>query len=148
MAAQSNQKAIRTQAIKFVKTWKDESRGNAEATSFWDAFFKVFGLASKDVAAYEYVVECADNSYGYIDLFAENTGIFAHHQFYNYLIHFTKEDGSDVDMHLRPIKKTSDLFIYSKGVRVFVNTCRNVPRIHLKYILEKIFGNGSNSLLI
>ncbi len=138
MAALSNQKAIRTQAIKFVKTWKDESRENAEAKSFWDAFFKISGLASKDVDAYEYAVERADNSYGYIDLLAEDTGIFAHHQFCNYLIHFTKEDGSDVDMHLRPIKKTSDLFTYGKGVRVFVNTYRNVPRINLKYILEEI----------
>ena len=34
---------IKIRANTFSKEWQDESREDAEAKSFWDAFFNVFG---------------------------------------------------------------------------------------------------------
>ncbi|KOR33507.1 methylase, partial [Achromatium sp. WMS3] len=41
-------------------------------------------------------------------LFAEDTGIFARHQFVRYLIHHTAGDGSDTDMHLGKLFQVLD----------------------------------------
>jgi hypothetical protein len=41
-------------------------------------------------------------------LFAEDTGIFSRHQFYNYLEHFTEKDGSDTDTRLHKLFQTLD----------------------------------------
>lgn len=41
-------------------------------------------------------------------LFAEDTGIFKRHQFYNYILHFTADDGSDIDMHLAKLFQVLD----------------------------------------
>jgi len=41
-------------------------------------------------------------------LFAEDTGIFTRHQFINYLLNYTKEDGSDTEMHLAKMFQVLD----------------------------------------
>ena len=41
-------------------------------------------------------------------LFAEDTGIFSRHQFINYLLNYTQEDGSDTEMHLAKLFQVLD----------------------------------------
>lgn len=38
---------IRSRALIFSKEWEDESSENAEAKSFWDSFFNVFGITRR-----------------------------------------------------------------------------------------------------
>lgn len=78
MAALSNRKTIRKNAIAFVKIWSQESKEEAEAKSFWDAFFNIFGVSRKDVAAFEYSVERSDKTHGYIDLFWKGVLLVEH----------------------------------------------------------------------
>ena len=44
---------IKSRAIAFSKDWKYESSEDAEAKSFWDAFFNVFGISRRRVATFE-----------------------------------------------------------------------------------------------
>lgn len=61
---------IRSRAIAFSKEWQDASNESADAKSFWDDFFKVFGLPRRRIAAFEHHVKKAgDQAAGYIDLF-------------------------------------------------------------------------------
>ncbi len=60
---------IRTNAIRFSKEWATESSEDAEAKSFWDDFFLVFGIPRRRVAVYEKLVAKAKGKAGYIDLF-------------------------------------------------------------------------------
>lgn len=38
---------IKARAIAFSREWSAETRETAEAKSFWDAFFNVFGLSRR-----------------------------------------------------------------------------------------------------
>ena len=38
---------IKHRAIAFSKEWKEETNEHAEAKSFWDAFFQVFGISHR-----------------------------------------------------------------------------------------------------
>ncbi len=60
---------IRSNAIAFSREWAGEEREHAEAKSFWDDFFKVFGLTRRHVASFEEPVKNLGGDYGYIDLF-------------------------------------------------------------------------------
>ena len=60
---------IKTRAVAFSRDWADETREDAEAKSFWDAFFNVFGLSRRLVATFEEPVRSLKNTYNYIDLF-------------------------------------------------------------------------------
>ncbi|HBH72996.1 MAG TPA: hypothetical protein DDY43_06020 [Synechococcales bacterium UBA10510] len=42
---------VKSQALSFSKEWADETTENAEAKSFWDGFFYVFGISCKRVAS-------------------------------------------------------------------------------------------------
>jgi hypothetical protein len=44
---------IKDRALKFSHEWADESSEDAEAKSFWDAFFTVFGVPRRRVATFE-----------------------------------------------------------------------------------------------
>lgn len=44
---------IRDRAQKFANDWAGETRENAEAKSFWDDFFQVFGRSRREVASFE-----------------------------------------------------------------------------------------------
>ena len=59
---------IKDRALKFSHEWADESSEDAEAKSFWDAFFNVFGVPRRRVATFEQPVKKSDGHDGYIDL--------------------------------------------------------------------------------
>jgi len=60
---------IKARAIAFSREWSAETRETAEAKSFWDAFFNVFGLSRRAVAVFEEPVRSLQGSYNSIDLF-------------------------------------------------------------------------------
>ncbi len=60
---------IKARAIAFSREWADETRETAEAKSFWDAFFNVFGISRRAVAVFEDPVRSLQGSYNRIDLF-------------------------------------------------------------------------------
>lgn len=60
---------IRTRALAFSKEWAAEVREHAEAKTFWDQFFDVFGLSRRLVASFEEPVRGLSGTYGFIDLF-------------------------------------------------------------------------------
>lgn len=59
---------IRTRAVAFSKEWEGESSEDAEAKSFWDAFFSVFGITRRRTASFETPVKKSDGKGGFIDL--------------------------------------------------------------------------------
>lgn len=60
---------IKSRAITFSKEWKAESKEDAEAKSFWDGFFNVFGISRRRVAGFEEPVKKLGNRQEFIDLF-------------------------------------------------------------------------------
>ncbi|MEM9996140.1 MAG: DNA methyltransferase [Bacteroidota bacterium] len=60
---------IKTRAAAFVHEYRDETREHAEAKTFWDAFFNVFGVSRRKVASFEEAVKKASGRQGFIDLF-------------------------------------------------------------------------------
>lgn len=60
---------IRTRAVVFSKEWAGETREHAEAKTFWDQFFDVFGQTRRQLASYEEPVKKLSGNYGFIDLF-------------------------------------------------------------------------------
>jgi hypothetical protein len=69
---------IRRRSVEFVQQWKDESSEDAEAKTFWDAFFQVFGQNRRQIARYEKLVMKAGSKAGYIDLFWPSVCIVEH----------------------------------------------------------------------
>lgn len=59
---------IKTRAHAFSKEWEHESSEDAEAKSFWDAFFEVFGVHRRRIASFEVPVKRHDGSGGFVDL--------------------------------------------------------------------------------
>lgn len=59
---------IRKRAVSFSKEWEGETNESAEAKSFWDGFFNVFGISRRRVAAFEQSVKKAGGEQGYVDL--------------------------------------------------------------------------------
>lgn len=64
---------IRERAIAFSKEWEDTANEDADAKSFLDAFFNVFGVNRKRVATFESRVKKFDNKDGYIDMLWKGT---------------------------------------------------------------------------
>ncbi len=60
---------IKARAIAFSREWAEETRETAEAKSFWDAFFNVFGMSRRAVASFEEPVRSIQGTYNRIDLF-------------------------------------------------------------------------------
>lgn len=52
---------IKSRAIAFTNEWKDDISEDAEAKSFWDDFFNVFGISRRRVATFEHAVTLAPN---------------------------------------------------------------------------------------
>ncbi len=69
---------IRHNVIAFSKEWASESREEAEAKSFWDAFFTVFGIKRRTVASFEEPVKKLSGTWGFIDLFWKGTLLAEH----------------------------------------------------------------------
>lgn len=59
---------IRNNAIKFSHEWKDEVRERAEAQTFWNDFFQVFGISRRRFAQFEVNVTTDKRTNGRIDL--------------------------------------------------------------------------------
>ncbi|MGH8250659.1 MAG: class I SAM-dependent DNA methyltransferase [Steroidobacteraceae bacterium] len=104
---------IRARAIEFSKEWKDETSEDAEAKSFWDAFFGIFGVPRRRVASFEKPVKRTDGSGGYIDLLWKGTLLVEH-----------KSRGKDLD---RAYHQATDYFYGLKD--------RDLPR----YVLVSDF---------
>jgi hypothetical protein len=60
---------IRSRALALSKEWATEEREHAEAKTFWDEFFKVFGLSRRHLASFEEPVKNLGGNYSFIDLF-------------------------------------------------------------------------------
>jgi len=60
---------IRSRAVAFSKEWAGEFREQAEAKTFWDEFFRVFGLTRRHLASFEEPVKNLRGKYSFIDLF-------------------------------------------------------------------------------
>ncbi|MCW3105957.1 MAG: hypothetical protein JWQ09_463 [Segetibacter sp.] len=52
---------IKSRALQFTQEWKDEVSEDAEAKSFWDDFFNVFGISRRRVATFEQAVNLTPN---------------------------------------------------------------------------------------
>lgn len=69
---------IKNNALAFINEWKGETRERAEAQSFWNDFFAVFGLSRKRIASFEEPVKKLGNDRGSIDLFWKGTLMVEH----------------------------------------------------------------------
>lgn len=63
-----SRKEIKNRSYAFAKEWQGETRENAEAKPFWEAFFQVFGITRKRVASFEEPVQKSATKTGFIDL--------------------------------------------------------------------------------
>ncbi|MCF0049567.1 N-6 DNA methylase [Dyadobacter sp. LJ53] len=77
---------IKTRAVAFSKEWENESSEHAEAKSFWNDFFGVFGISRRRVATFEEPVKKLDHKQGFIDLLWKGTILVEH-----------KSKGKDLD---------------------------------------------------
>lgn len=69
---------IRHNAVAFAKDWATVSREDAEAKTFWDEFFGVFGIKRRTVASFEEPVKNLSGNWSYIDLFWPATLLVEH----------------------------------------------------------------------
>ncbi len=69
---------IRNRAIAFSKEWAEVSREDAEAQTFWNEFFAVFGIKRRTVASFEEPVKKISGEWGFIDLIWPGTLIVEH----------------------------------------------------------------------
>ena len=60
---------VRTRAAVFADEWQDAAYEQGETQSFYNDFFRVFGVQRRSVARYEAHVSKLDNRSGFIDLF-------------------------------------------------------------------------------
>lgn len=84
---------IKTRSIAFSKEWEHESSEDAEAKSFWDDFFNVFGISRRRVAAFEKPVKKQDGKQGFIDLLWKGVILVEH-----------KSKGRDLDKAFQQAK--------------------------------------------
>jgi len=104
---------IRDRAMAFTREWSEECSEDAEAKSFWDAFFHVFGIHRRRVASFEVPVNKADGRGGFIDLLWKGMLLVEH-----------KSRGRDLDRAFR------QAFDYFPGIKD-----RDLPR----YVLVSDF---------
>ena len=69
---------IKTRALAFSKEWQNETSEDAEAKTFWDGFFNIYGVPRRRVATFEEPVKKLGEKYGYIDLFWKGVLIVEH----------------------------------------------------------------------
>lgn len=69
---------IRQNAVKFSQAWKEVTAERAEAQTFWNEFFAVFGLNRKLVATFEEPVKSLKNTHHRIDVFWKGTLLGEH----------------------------------------------------------------------
>ena len=81
-----NWSEIKSRAIAFANEWQGEASERAEAQSFWNEFFQIFGVHRRRVAAYEAAVKKLNNNQGRIDCFWSGKLLIEH-----------KSKGQDLD---------------------------------------------------
>lgn len=81
-----SQKEIRDRATEFAHNWIDVAREKAEAQTFWNEFFNIFGITRRRVASFEEPVRKLGDQRGSIDLFWKGTLLVEH-----------KSKGQDLD---------------------------------------------------
>ena len=59
---------IKSRAATFSKKWEKETSEDAEAKSFWDDCFNIFGISRYKVASFKKAVAKPNNKPGFIDL--------------------------------------------------------------------------------
>ncbi len=64
---------IKDRAVSFSKEWENTISEDAEAKSFLEAFFNVFGISRKKIGTFEHKVKKLNEHDGYIDLFWKGT---------------------------------------------------------------------------
>lgn len=104
---------IRDRALAFSREWMNETSEDAEAKSFWDAFFNIFGISRRRVASFETPVKKGDGRGGFIDLLWKGVLLVEH-----------KSRGKDLDRAAR------QAFDYFPGIKE-----RDLPR----YVLVSDF---------
>lgn len=111
---------IKDRALTFSHEWVDETSEDAEAKSFLDGFFNVFGVPRKRVASFEKRVKKIDGKDGYIDLLWRGILLVEH-----------KSRGKDLDRAFRQAKdyfpgiKDADLPRYGMNTK-FSSPVRSV----------------------
>ena len=85
---------IRKRATEFSKEWENVSDERAEAQTFWNNFFNVFGVSRKRVATFEKPVKKADGHQGFIDLLWKGIVLVEH-----------KSEGKDLDTAYKQAKE-------------------------------------------
>lgn len=104
---------IRDRSLAFSREWATECSEDAEAKSFWDGFFNVFGINRRRVASFEAPVKKDDGHGGFIDLLWKGVLLIEH-----------KSRGKDLDRAAR------QAFDYFPGLKE-----RDLPR----YVLVSDF---------
>src|SRR3989344_7818925 len=69
---------IKNRALAFSKEWERDYNEDAEAKSFWDGFFGVFGIPRRRVASFEWAVKKLTGKQGYIDVLWKGKMIAEH----------------------------------------------------------------------
>lgn len=69
---------IRTRATAFAKDWQDATDERADAKSFWDALFEVYGVSRRRVGTFEKRVPMTGGGRGYIDLLWKKVVLVEH----------------------------------------------------------------------
>lgn len=113
---------IRTRALAFSKEWEHEANEDAEAKSFWDGFFHIFGISRRRIASFEQAVAREGRGKGFIDLLWKGTLLIEH-----------KSRGKDLS---RAYKQATDYFPGLKDHELprYIIVC-DFERFHL-YDLE------------
>lgn len=71
-------KEIRDRALAFAKEWDGTAHERAEAQTFWNDFFNIFGITRRRVASFEEPVKKLGDNRGSIDLFWKGTLLIEH----------------------------------------------------------------------
>ncbi|MCC6125760.1 MAG: class I SAM-dependent DNA methyltransferase [Pirellulales bacterium] len=72
---------IRQNAIQFSRDWSGAKSESAEKQTFWNEFFRVFGMNRRTFAIYEEPVRKISGQYGFIDLFWPGMLLVEHKSF-------------------------------------------------------------------
>ena len=68
-----NWNEIKSRALSFSKEWEKDFSEDAEAKSFMDEFFNVFGISRRRVASFETIIKKENGKQGFIDLLWKGT---------------------------------------------------------------------------
>ncbi|MCX6746652.1 MAG: class I SAM-dependent DNA methyltransferase, partial [Candidatus Pacearchaeota archaeon] len=69
---------IKKRAVEFSHEWKDETKERAEAQTFWNDFFNVFGITRRRIASFDKPAIKTDGGKGFIDLFWKGKLVVEH----------------------------------------------------------------------